>query len=641
MENEESTKSLKDNDLKESEEQSQSLIITEKEIAEATSTLKKYKEGKTNLERRIIENEQWWKMRHWDIIRGKTGNSHENDPRPVSAWLFNSIANKHADAMDNYPIANVLPREEGDQEDAQTLSDILPVIFEHNNFEQTYSDCWWYKLKTGTCVYGVFWNNQLENGLGDIDIKKIDILNVFWEPGKQDIQKSRNFFVVDLVDNDLLTERYPELKDKTFGEDVTISEYIYDDTVDTSKKSAVIDWYYKKNINGRQVLHYVKYVNNIILYASENDPNYYERGFYDHGEYPFVFDTLFVEEGMAAGFGYIDIMKDCHLYIDELNNNILKSSLLATRPRFFVSDGRNINLEEYRDISNDFVSVSGKIDDSAIKKIEYEQLGNIYLSVLQMKIDELKETSGNRDFSQGSTQSGVTAASAISALQEAGSKLSRDMLKSSYRAFTKLNYIVIELIRQFYDEARSFRIIGETGAAKFVQYDNSRIKDVEQGEEFGVDTGYRRPIFDIKVSAQRGSPFSRVSQNELAKELYSMNAFNPQMTDQALIMLDMMDFEGKSTVEEKISQNGTFYSQIQQLQAQMLKMAQIIDSQNGTQITSQMAQEMQGDSQSPEAKPDQSGITDVNALGKAVQASNNTTAATASQRAVNIANPNK
>ena len=111
-------------------------------------------------------------------------------PEPASGWLFNSVANKHADAMDNYPEPAVLPREEQDKADAEQLSKILPVILEYNDFEDTYSDSWWYKLKSGTAVYGVLWNPEKENGLGDIDVKKIDILNCFWEPGVQDIQDS-------------------------------------------------------------------------------------------------------------------------------------------------------------------------------------------------------------------------------------------------------------------------------------------------------------------------------------------------------------------------------------------------------------------------------------------------------------------
>ncbi len=276
-------------------------------VREAAQILQKYKQGKANLERRIIDNEQWYKMRHWEQIRGRSNGAGASgdpeDPQPASAWLFNSIANKHADAMDNYPEPNVLPREAGDKEEAEKLSAVLPVILENNRFESIYSDVWWYKLKTGTGVYGVFWNPKAENGLGDIEIRQLDILSLFWEPGIKDIQKSRNLFSVELVDNDVLKSQYPVLEGKLGTPSVDVAQYIYDDSVDTSEKSAVVDWYYKRWNGARQILHYCKFVGDTVLYASEADPNYRERGFYDHGKYPVIFDTLFVEEGTPAGFG--------------------------------------------------------------------------------------------------------------------------------------------------------------------------------------------------------------------------------------------------------------------------------------------------------------------------------------------------
>ena len=163
--------------------------IGKKEVRDAEATLQEYKRGKANLESRIVDNEQWYKLRHWDQIRAS--NRNPGDPEPTSAWLLNCIANKHADAMDNYPLPAVLPRERGDEQDAKMLSSILPVILEQNGFEQVYSDAWWYKLKTGTCVYGVFWDSSKNNGLGDIDVRSIDILNLFWEPGITNIQKSQ------------------------------------------------------------------------------------------------------------------------------------------------------------------------------------------------------------------------------------------------------------------------------------------------------------------------------------------------------------------------------------------------------------------------------------------------------------------
>ncbi|MHB1316201.1 MAG: portal protein [Christensenellales bacterium] len=501
--------------------------------------------------------------------------------QPVSAWLFNSIANKHADAMDNYPMPSVLPREAADERDAKQLSAILPVILEQNDYEQVYSDKWWYKLKTGTGVEGVFWNPAKLNGLGDIEIRPVDLLNLFWEPGVKDIQASRHFFHVELTDNDVLEQQYPELKGKLGGSAIDVSKYLYDETVDTSKKTAVVDWYYKARYGSKDVLHYCKFVNDAVLYASEDDPAYAQRGFYDHGRYPFVFDVLFLEEGMPTGFGYIDIMKDPQMYIDKLNQVILTNALMTGKKRFFIRHDGAVNEEEFADWSKDFVHVAGSnLGEDSIREITVAPLSSMALNMLQHKIDEMKETSGNRDFSQGGTNGGVTAASAIAALQEAGSKLSRDMIKSSYRAFVRLNTFCLELIRQFYDEPRCFRITGENGAQEFVQYDNGGMIPQNQGAEFGVELGVREPVFDIKITSQKSSPFSRIAQNELAKEFYGMGFFNPEAAEQALLCMEMMDFEGKDIIMQRVTESITKQQQAQQAQmAQMQQMQQMAQAQ--------------------------------------------------------------
>ncbi len=522
--------------------------IGKEDVEKATEALKKYKEGKASLEKRIVENEQWFKMRHWTASGKGEGDEYS------SAWLFNSIANKHADAMDNFPQICCLPREESDRKSAEILSQILPVIFERNGFEEIYSNAWWYKLKAGTAVYGAFWNPRKSNGLGDIEIKQIDVLNLFWEPGIKNIQNSKSLFHVELINNDMLLELYPQLKGKLGSGNLEIAKYVYDDAVDTADKSAVVDCYYKVIRNGVQQVHYMKFCNSELLYASENDPEYLQRGFYDHGKYPFVFDTLFVEEGTPCGFGYIDIMKDAQLQIDMLGNSLVKNAAMATKPRYFINSSGAVNEEEFADWSNNFVHVSGSnLGEDSIREIKLSGIPEIYLGILNNKIDELKETSGNRDFSQGGVSSGVTAASAIAALQEAGSKLTRDMVKGGYRAFSELNLLAIELIRQFYDEPRFFRVVSANGNEEFISYDNGDIMPRSQPELFDVEISMRQPVFDIKVSAQTASPFSKISQNELALQLYNAGMFNPEMRLQALSAISMMDFEGKSAVIERIS----------------------------------------------------------------------------------------
>lgn len=561
-------------------------VIGREQIQAAQQTLQKYKEGKANLEKRIVENEQWFKLRHWECMR----KDKHNQVEPSSGWLFNCIANKHADAMDNYPSPNILPREEGDKAEAEMLTSIVPVLLEQNDFEETYDNVWDYKLKAGTGIYGIFWDKEKLNGLGDITIRKVDIINLFWESGITDIQRSRNLFHVELQDNDLLLGAYPQLEGKLGNATIDISKYIYDDSVDTNNKSAVVDWYYKKrNSQGKIVLHYCKYVNDVVLFATENEPQFAERGWYDHGLYPFVFDPLFSVEGTPCGFGYIDVGKSAQEYIDRGNQVIMQNMLANAKPRHFIRDDGSVNEAEYADMSKEFIHVDGNLGQDSILPVQGKPLNDIYVQVINNKIDELKETTGNRDISTGGTTSGVTAASAIAAMQEAGSKLSRDNSKAAYRAFRKVCLMVIELIRQFYDRTRCFRIMGENGAARYVQYSNAGIQPQYQGIEMGVDMGYRLPLFDIEITAQKQSPYSKMSQNELALQFYSAGFFNPQMADQALACLDMMDFDRKQFVMQKIAQNGGMYQQMLMMQQQMLQLAQIVDQTKGTNIAEQIA----------------------------------------------------
>ncbi len=532
--------------------------IGREQVRNALMILQKYKQGKASLEARIIANEQWYRLRHWDCLQ----EGQNRQVRPVSGWLFNSIANKHADAMDSYPGPNILPREAGDMEEARMLSAIIPVILQQDDFEQTYSDVWDYKLKAGTGVYGCFWDKSRLGGLGDISIRKIDLLSLFWEPGKDDIQSSRHLFHVELADTDELISRYPQLEGKSAGS-VEVSRYVFDDTVDTSGKTAVVDWYYKKHRGGRTVLHYCKFAGDQVLFATENQPELFPNGWYDHGLYPFIFDPLFRVEGSPCGFSYIDVGKSAQEYIDRGNQAILQNMLSNVRPRHFIRSDGSVNEEEYADMDRDFIHVDGNLGQDSILPVKTSPLGGVYVTVLNNKIEELKETTGNRDISTGGTASGVTAASAIAAMQEAGSKLSRDGSRASYRAYRRLILMIIELIRQFYNLPRCFRILGADGGSRFISYCNQGLRPQHQGSALYRDLGYRLPVFDVEVTAQKQSPYSKMGQNELALQFYHAGFFNPQMAEQALACLDMMDFDRKEFVMEAVRRNARVLSPMQ------------------------------------------------------------------------------
>lgn len=516
-------------------------MITKEDIRSAAERLERYREGRSALDSRVLENRRIWNK----LTQSTSFSGEETETHNTTAWLFSIVANKHADAMDAYPEAIVTGREEGDIEKAKTLSDILPIICEHNGYAGLWSELWWSKLIDGTCVTGVFWDNSLCRGLGDIALRQVDVLSLFWEPGIRDIQASHDVFSVESMQNSDLIEKYPFLEGKLGNEEYPGTRYAFDEIVDSSERSSVINWYYRKN--GK--LHFCKFVGDDILYASENDVRFADRGWYDHGNYPFIFDTLYPTGGGICGFGLVDVCKNSQKYIDKLNSAIVKNALNSSKVRYFVRSDGGVNEEEFADTSNELIHVSSSaLGEDSIRQIVNHPLSGIYPTVLQMKIDELKETVGNREFNQGGTYGGVTSGTAIAMLQEAGNKLSRDIIDVSYRAFEKMNYMMIELLRQFYSEARSFRILGPDGVERYMRFDNAGIRPEHRGRIFGLEEVIREPIFDVRVFAQKASPISREVKNERAYQFYTAGFFKPEMRKEAIAALEMMDFDGREKV---------------------------------------------------------------------------------------------
>ena len=630
------------NQDKEHKPEESALPIGTEALRGAMDTLRRYRAGKAELERRLLEDEDFWRLRHREHMP-------EQGTGPLktrSAWLVNVILSKHADAMDAYPEPACLPRAADDEDEAALLSAALPVILQQNDFEKTWSDNWWKKLKTGLAVYGVFWDNDKCGGRGDVAIRRIDPLNLYWEPGVEDLQQSRNLFHVELRDNESLIERWPQLRDRLRGGGFTPIRWPGSEPADPNRQSAVVDWYYKKRAGGRTVLHYAKFVGETLLYSTENeasgirhqasgDGGYEasgirdqasgdggyglrsvvaadhsghprsdkasgirhqasgdggyglrsvvtadhsghprsdkasgdggrEAGLYDHGLYPFFADVLFPEEGTPAGFGYVDLCRDAQRQIDLMNDAIVANCIAAATPRWLKRGDDGINEAEYADWTRPFVHVQGSIEDSALRPIPVSPLSGNYLSVLAAKINEMKETSGNRDVNNGGVGGGVTAASAIAAMQESSGKLSRDQIQNSYRCFRQVVYCVISLIRQFYDEPRRLRITGPDGEPAYLRFDGRSLRDPEEAE------------LDIEVSAQRQSSYNRLSANEMALQFFQMGFFNPNLTDQALAALEMMDFKGKQAMRRRIAANADLTRRLAQAEYRLQALVDLI-----------------------------------------------------------------
>lgn len=493
-------------------------------IDRAKRAFAEYRSDKAELMTRIKDDEKFYR----DAYKRTTGTINAKMDCNTS-FIFAAIENARADAVENYPVPNILERSETGTQVAEVLTRIIPAQLEYSGFRRVYKENVRNKNKYGTAIYGVFYNEFTK----EIDIKALDIPDVYVDMHLSDIQDSPFMFICAAIDNDVLKKTYPKFS-VLFNGDATI-ETLTDDYKLTNR-TTVIDCYYKKDDGS---LHMMKICKDTIIAATE-DMDGYEAGMYAHGKYPVVFDVLYPQEHCPFGFGMIDIAKSTQIEINKLDNAITENVIVNSKPRYLTKRNGGIDESEFMDLQNNVVHYEG--DTDALRPIQATSLHEVCLTHREYKKDELKELLANRDFQQGETTGGVTAASAIERLQQAGEKRSRSTIDDTYDAFSDIVYMTIELMRQFYRDEREFRVSDDSGQREFQRFSN---KMMFAPVYTAAGVHWDKLQFDIDVVPQRENPYTRETANNTILTFWQSGLLAPENADVSVVALKNMNFDGK------------------------------------------------------------------------------------------------
>ena len=411
----------------------------------------------------------------------------------------------------------------------------MNYILKRRRYKSVYRTKCRQALKKGASVQEVFWDKTLYGGLGDINIRQWDILNFLWDPKSENIQEGRGVFKFGFYTKEYILERYPFANNLLKPDTYTRLSY-FSDTEQNEDIMMVDYWYKEYDEDGRAKVHMAKLAGHVLLEDSiETSP----EGMQLSGLYPFVVESPYPLEGQPVGLGVIDIFKNLQIYADKLDQIILKNALMSSKVKLLVNRSSDIDESALGDWSKEIIKAN-RIDDGAIRWFQPASLNPYVLTHYNNKLDSIKLESGQSEFSRGEGGKGVTAASAILALQEAGSKRSRTLIDQLYDGFEDVVKLIIDLICENYTEQRRFRITNEKGV-KNISFKNTDIQKNTSGLSRFID-------FDIKVAVQKQTPYKSLYLNELALELLKAGIVDSQEA------LSMMTFTGKDALLDKVKQ---------------------------------------------------------------------------------------
>lgn len=517
--------------------------VTKDFIDEALKMFQIYKSDKENIAKRVKDDISMYRQEYAQIY-----DKEKNRTIPKTGFILSAVENKQADFGDNFPTPNLLPREPSDDFTAKTLSKILPTILDICDFKKIYKKHSRQKIKKGTGIYGVFYNPARE----EVEITEIDFMSIYTDMNVSNVQDSQFLFITEHVDNNILTRMYPKARELFTGDSIAEGYGAEMQSKTMHAKSQITDCYYK-NADGK--LHLMKFCRGNVIESTEDIPGY-EDGLYAHGKYPVVFDPMYPDDDCPFGFGVIDVIKNPQIYIDKLDSVILKNSFLAGTPKKMIKRNCGININDLLDAEKEIIEVAN-LDETTVKNVDAPSLPAQIMQHRNTKITELKEIAGNRDFQQGGVSGGVTSGSAITALQEAGDKLSRSQIDDTYDAYREMIVMCIDLIREFYTEEKVYRITNDLGQTEYASFSGNMLYGEEARRDslgFQIGTKLRKVEFDISVVPQRQNVYKRETNNQTITQLWQMGLLSGQNIDVALMVLKAMTFDGRDELIQSLTE---------------------------------------------------------------------------------------
>lgn len=474
--------------------------------------------------------------------------------------LKSTFNNCIADQMDNMPEALMIPETKELTDVADDLTDLVRFILDQNNYELVHRRRVEDFFCTGTAVTQIAWDRDMDNGKGNVAVLRWPIEAFLWDPVAENIQDARALFKVSWHPMSWYEQHYPDQfdemgSDETVYSDLAVPESQETDQPGDEQKAMLIEyWYRLYDAKKRRYTINVAYLAGGVLLEKAEDV-------YSHGMYPFVVDAFTPIEGTPVGDGMVQELAPMMRYINRYASYIDMNLRMASKGRLLVNRNAGIDKEALLDWENDIVE-GDRIDSSALQWMQTTPFTSMVTAQMLQLQNDIKQDSGQNQFTRGETAGGVTAASAISALQEAGGKMTRMRTNALNSGFREIVEQIMWLVSQFYDKGRVLFVTGRKEG-------ESREVDASPEHLFGRKSKgtLPPPPYTVQVQVQRRNPLRQQAQNELFMQAYSMSAQAGQVFPLS-VLFELLQVDGKDKILPVLRQNDALTQQMQQLAQQ-------------------------------------------------------------------------
>ena len=440
---------------------------------------------------------------------------------PASNTLGSCIDNAVADQIDNRPEALMIPEREETAQSAEEMTDVVSFVLYQAKFDETYATLMEDAAVTGTGVAQVFWDDDLDGGEGMASVMAWHPEDFYPDPmyGRT-IQLGRGCFKATRTSVAWVEQHYPHARGFVQPDQATRPEEEDDPMLEAPEGDAgdhaagILVQEYNAQTR-RTHVHMALFAGRALLYSSEtgygNEEGAYDEGVYAHGQYPFVLykyrDVL--AQALRHGHGLrLSGQPGGHRPLLQIPG---RQRAGEQRSASLYPQGKRCQPGRRGRPAQDHHRVGRKrhprgAPDGAGRAAERSGLSDDDAADGR---DEGRQRAEPGLYARGEGGKGVTAASAIQALQEAGGKIARmHTEKYAKAAFRQMVEQILWVLSEYIEASgRKMKIIGGWDSSGNIERENHR---ADRPEGRGA-TRLPKPAYTVRVQVQKDAIRSRNS----------------------------------------------------------------------------------------------------------------------------------
>lgn len=492
------------------------------------------------------------------------------DPRPGEPpqkamlqlhTLKSTINNMVADQMENLPEPRILPETPDQQKAADDLQDAVRfVVYDVNHYGRIHRRRSEDFFVTGTAITQIMWDESANFGKGDVAIFDWPVEAFLWDPMASDIQDARALIKLSWHPMSWYRQHYPEQYPYINADEATQGDLGMNDIqravsgTDEPRALLLEYWYRRYNAKTKRYTISMAYCAGGALLEVNEDV-------YMHGMYPFVVDVQDGIRGTPVGEGTVGELAPMMRYINRYAHYIDTNMRYASKGRLLARKGSGIDRAALADYSQDIIEGDRIVEGEDWAWMQHAPFTGLPLQMMAQMQADLKMDSGANQFTRGETAGGIVSGKGITAMIEAGGKISGLRTDDLNEGFRQIIEQVIWLMAEFYKPDRMVHITGRRNA-----------KSIKMGDHIFAKRGkgaVSPPPYTVQVEINRRNPARVDAMNEMYMQAYTMAA-QAQQYFPLSALFQLLNIEGKDRLLPVIEANENHMQQMQQMQ-QMLE----------------------------------------------------------------------